>query len=245
MMLARPLVLSTLALGALLTTSAGAAPLPRAATLTVTGEASVSRAPDRVQVAFSIQTTDADATKAASANATVANGVIARMAALGLPASAVATTGYGLSFVPRPSKPDPASDQRYGYTVNRTLTVTLDAVDRAGAVVDAGVAAGVTNVDGVAFQLRDPHAAQRAAQTAALDDAVQQARGLAAAAGLRLVRILAIAPGGSSGPRPMMMMRTAAVGGMAAPVPTTIDPGALTVQAEVTVEYEIAPAKPM
>jgi len=239
----RLVALTSLALCTALAAGAGAAELPRTATLTVTGEATVSRAPDRAQVAFSIQTTDADSGKATSANAAIANAIDAKMAQLGLPASAVATTGYGLTYVPRPTKPDPANDQRYGYTVNRSLTVTVDAVDRAGAVVDAGVAAGATNVDGVSFVLRDPHAAQRAAQTAALDDAVAQARGLAAAAGVRLVRILAISPGGAAGARPVPMMRMMTAAAVA--VPTTIDPGALRVDADVTVHYEIAPARPI
>jgi uncharacterized protein YggE len=241
MQIARRVALSSLALCAVLASSAGAAELPRTATLAVTGDATVTRAPDRAQVSFSIQTTDADAGKATSANATIANALTANMAKLGLPAAAVATTGYGLSYSPRPTKPDPANDQRYGYTVDRTIDVTVDAVERAGAVVDAGVAAGATNVNGVSFVLRDPHAAQRAAQSAALDDAVQQARALAAAAGVRLVRILAIGPAGGGVVRPMPMMRMALA---AAPVPTTIAPGDLTVQAQVTLEYEIAPARP-
>jgi len=231
---------ASLALCGALAGTAGAAGLPRAATLTVTGDASVTRAPDRARVSFAIETTDADSGKAASANSAIANALTAKMAQLGLPASAVQTTGYGLNYNPRPSKPDPASDQRYGYTVTRSIDVTVDAVDRAGAVVDAGVAAGATGVNGVSFVLRDPHGAQRAAQAAALDDAVQQARALAGAADVRLVRILSIAPGGSVAPAPRLM-RMAPMA-MTAAVPTTIDPGNLTVEAQVTLQYEIAPA---
>ena len=69
--------------------------------------------------------------------------------------------------------------------------------------------------------------------------AVAQAKDLAAAAGVRLVGIMAISPGGGSSPiRPMARMMSAAA------VPTTIDPGNLTVDASVTIQYEIAPAKP-
>jgi uncharacterized protein YggE len=162
------------------------------------------------------------------------------MAALGLPASATVTSSYGLSYVPRPTKPDPSNDQRYGYTVSRAIDVSTDAIDRAGPIVDAGVAAGATNVNGVSFMLRDPQASQRAAQAAALADAVAQARALATEAGVRLVRILNLSPGGGGGGvRPMPMMRMALA---APPVPTTIDPGSLSVSAEVTVQYEIAPA---
>ena len=237
---ARLVALSSIAFVALLAGAANAADAPRAATLTVTGDGSVTQAPDRAIISFQIQTTDAESAKATSANATIANAVTARMTQLGLPASATATSGYGLNYVPRPTRPDPANDQRYGYTVTRTIDVTVDGTDRAGAIVDAGVAAGATNVNGVAFQLRDPHAAQRAAQTAALNDAVQQARSLAAAAGVRLVRIVAITPGGNGGVRPLPMERVAL---SAARTPTTIEPGNLTVQANVTVRYEIAPAR--
>ncbi len=236
----RSAVWAALVLWATLPMAAGAAELPRPATLTVTGNASVSRAPDRAIVSFAVQTTDADSGRATSANAAIANALKAKLAQLGLPADDVVTSGYGLAYNPRPAKPDPASGERYGYTVTRTVDATVDAVDRAGAVIDAGVSAGATGVNGVSFVLRDARAAQRAAQTAALADAVAQARSLASAAGVRLVRILSIAPGGGETVAPKMM-RMPVMAMAAAPVPTTIDPGNLTVNAEVTLQYEIAP----
>ncbi len=208
-------------------------------TLTVTGEASVTRAPDRATVSFRIETTNDVAAAATSANSAIANALTAKLAPLGIPASAISTTGYGLNYNPRPAKPDPASTQRYGYTVERTIDVIANSVDGAGAVVDAGVAAGVTGVNGVAFSLRDGHAAMRSAQTAAVADAAAQARGLAAAAKMRLVRILAISPSGEAVPQPLFKRAGPVM--MSAAVPTTIDPGNLTVQANVTVQYEIAP----
>ena len=232
----------SLAMCAGLAGTAAAATTPRPATLTVTGDATITRPPDRATVSFSIQTTDADSAKATSANAAIANALHAKMAQLGLAADAVATSGYGLTYEPRPAKPDPAGNQRYGYTVTRTVDVTVDAIDRAGAVVDAGVTAGAGNINGVSFVLRDPHAAQRAAQVAALGDAVAQARSLAAAAGVRLVRLLSIAPGGDGG-GPVRLMRMAPMAMTAgAPVPTTIDPGNLTITAQVELRYEIAPS---
>lgn len=208
-------------------------------TLTVTGVGNVVRAPDRATVSFRIETTNEQAAAATSANAAIANALTGRLAKLNIPASAISTAGYGLNYNPRPPKPDPASTQRYGYTVERTIEVVVNNVDGAGAVVDAGVAAGVTNVNGVTFSLRDRHAATREAQAAALADAIAQAHGLAAAAKVRLVRILAIAPAGGGGPLPLMRASPGLM--MAAAVPTTIDPGNLTVTASVGVEYEIAP----
>jgi hypothetical protein len=213
-----------------------------APTLTVTGAGSVTRAPDRATVSFRIETTNDQAAAATSANAAIANALSAGLAPLHIPASAISTAGYALNYNPRPAKPDPTSQQRYGYTVERTIEVVVDSVDGTGAVVDAGVAAGVTNVNGIAFALRDRNAAIRSAQAAALADAVAQARNLAVAAKVRLVRILAIAPSGAGGPGPLMRASPGLM--MAANVPTTIDPGNLTIDANVTVEYEIAPARP-
>jgi uncharacterized protein YggE len=215
-------------------------PHARAATLTVTGESSVSRAPDRATISFRVETNDDRAAAATSMNSAIATALQKSLAALNIPSSAISTSGYGLNYMPHPAKPDPASTQRYGFTVDRTIDVAIDNVDGAGAVVDAGVAAGVTNVNGITFSLRDAHAAIRTAQTAALADAVAQARSLAAAANVRLVRILAISPSGSSNPvRPLGRMMMAA-----ASVPTVIDPGNLTVTANVTLAYEIEPARP-
>lgn len=208
-------------------------------TLTVTGEATITQAPDRAVVSFRVETSDDQATAATSANAAIANALTAKLAPLGIPASAITTSGYALSYVPRPARPDPSSTQRYGYTVERTIDVAVASVAGTGAVVDAGVAAGVSGVNGISFALRDAHAAQRGAQAAALADAVAQAHALAAAAKVRLVRILSISPSGGIvepvGPSPRLMM--------AAAVPTTIAPGDLTVRAGVTLQYEIAPVR--
>jgi uncharacterized protein YggE len=57
---------------------------------------------------------------------------------------------------------------------------------------------------------------------------------------VRLVRILSIAPGGEAAPPRLMRMAPMA---MTAAAPTTIDPGNLTVSAQVTLRYAIAPLK--
>ena len=225
--------------GAVANAQTSAAP-HRTATMTVTGTASVTRAPDRATISFRIESTNEQSAAATSANNTIAAALAKRLAGMNIPAAAVSTSGYALNYYPRPPKPDPASGQRYGYTVERTVEVAIDNVDGAGAVIDAGVVAGVTSVNGVSFSLHDQHAALRAAQAAALADAVAQAKDLATAANVRLVGIMTIAPAGESSPvRPPARMMVAA-----AATPTTIDPGNLTVTANVTVQYEIAPGRP-
>ncbi len=222
---------------------AGAAPASPAlgpATLTVSGEGSVTRIPDRVAVALRIESIAPQATRATAENTTVTNALHDALTKLGIAPAAIATTAYGISYNPAPPQPDPRQAARYGYIVERTVTVTVDRTELAGPIVDAGVAAGITGVNGVSFQLRDPAAARRAALTAALADAQDQARTLAAAAGVRLVRLTAIAPDGNV-PRPVSLLAGAPRMALAAAVPTQIEPGDLTARATVTLRYEIAP----
>lgn len=238
-----PFALVLLCVATLSGVPASAAPVgtvSRPATLTVSGEGTVTRAPDRVTVAFRIESVDAQAARATAQNATVANALHDALTRLGIAPNAIATGSYAISYNPRPPQPDPNVAQRYGYVVERIVTVTVDRTDTAGAIVDAGVGAGVTGVNGVSFELRDPRAAYRSALTAALADAQEQARVLAAAAHLRLVRIRDIAPAGHL-PQPLPLLRGTPRMALAAAVPTQLDPGNLTASATVTLRYEIAP----
>jgi uncharacterized protein len=214
--------------------------MPQAPTLTVTGHGTVDRMPDQAIVSFSVVTNDDVAAKATSANNATYNALVSRLGGLGLGASAIKTTGFDVNYNPRPPQPNPQFPQRFGYLVTRNVSVTTTRTDQVGAVIDAAVAAGVTNVNGVRFGLRDNRAAYRDALTAAVGDAEQQARALADSAHARLGRIQHIAPVGPllPGPRPIAFGR---VGTAAAPVPTDVQPSDLNIQASVTVTYQITP----
>jgi uncharacterized protein YggE len=211
----------------------------RVATLTVSGEGSVMQPPDRATVSFRIESIDEQAARATSQNNTIAAALTDALVRAGVERAAIKTAGYSVSYNPRPPRPDPNVPQRYGYSVSRTVSAAVDRTDTAGALIDAGVAAGVTGINGVTFSLKDPRRAQRAALTAAVADAEDQARVLATATHVKLVRLLEIVPsGGLQMPiaRPLgarMAMSTA--------VPTEIDPGDLTARATVTLRYEVAP----
>ncbi len=207
----------------------------------VSGQGSVDRMPDQVVVSFSIVTNDDNAAKATSAANTTYNALVAGLRALGLDPAAIKTTSYSVNYNARPPQPNPQFQQRYGFVVSRVVAVTSAKTDQVGTIVDAGIAAGVTNVNNIAFGLHDSRAAYRTALAAAVADADAQARTIAAAAHVRIVRVLTIGTGGSPGPiRPM---DTFAVRAAAAPppVPTDVQPSDLTVTASVSVSYEIAP----
>jgi len=219
-----------------------AAPRP-AQRIEVVGQGSVDRMPDRVAVTFAIITNDDTASKATTDNNIVFNALLAKMQALGLNTGAIRTTNYMINYNARPAQPNPQFPQRYGYIVTRNVTVTSDSTERAGAIVDGGVAAGVTNVAGVVFTIRDARGAYRAAQTAAVADAQAQAEGLAAAAHLHVVRLASISAGASTSvPRPVFFSNAVALrAAPPPPVPTDVEASSLTVNATVTAVYEVAP----
>ena len=66
-----------------------------------------------------------------------------------------------------------------------------------GAVVDGALGAGATSLDGLAFRVEDPSAAEAAARTAAVAQARARAEVLAAAADVRLAGVSDIVEGGA------------------------------------------------
>ena len=243
-----PSLLAALALAAL-AVPALAQDAPNASgppTLTVQGEGTITRSPEVANVSIGITTDDPSATAAQSRNNATYDAVLSALAKAGVPSSAVKTTSYGMNYNPPPT-PEPAArttesvarapirgGERYGYIVNRYLSVTA-APDRVGAVVDASSAAGATDVGGISFGLRDRRGAWNAALAAAVADADAQARALAAAAHVRIVRLRSIQSGSAPYvPGPAVAMR------MAAPA-TEIPPSDVSVTASVSVTYVVAP----
>jgi uncharacterized protein len=124
-----------------------------------------------------------------------------------------------------------------GYETDNSVSVRLHDLQRIGAVVDALVAAGANQVQGVAFSLDDPTAAQDAARRAAVKALQSRAELYASAAGYRLQRLVRLTDQSVSRPMPMglPMAKMAVMQSIASPV----EPGELTVRAEVQGEYEL------
>lgn len=223
-----------LALVAMLGAPAAAA---RPAEITVTAEGLASTMPDMARASFTISTNAATATSATSENNLRYDRLLRALRALGIAQSDVRTTSFSLNYNPPPKPPDvPQQGQRYGYSVYRGLDVTVSRLALVGKVVDAAVGAGVTDVNSVSFDTSD----QRGQFARALRSGVEQARAhadaMAAAAGLRIVRVKVMQEGAPSRIVPAMsgdVFRSAA-----APVPTKIEPSAVETRATVTVTYE-------
>jgi len=208
------------------------------ATLTVTGEGRVSRAPDLATVSASIVTSDDNASRALSENNRRYAALTAKLAAAGVAANDMQSDSIQSYFNPRPSgQAIGAAGQLFGFIVTRNVRINVAVLAQTGAVIDAATAAGATQIGGVSYGFRDRRARERAAQAAAVSDAYAQAQAIAAAAHVEIVRVLRIGlePGtGRVVPFAMTMARSAEP-----PVPTTISPSDLSVESSLSVTYVI------
>jgi uncharacterized protein len=162
--------------------------------------------------------------------------VLQQLRTSGLAAEDVQTSQFSVSplYERRPPEREITEPPRIvGYQVSNQVAARVRAIDRLGAVLDALVSAGATNIDGPSFDIADPEQLLGEARDGAVADALARARRYAAAAGVELGEIISIEEAGSFAP-PRPMMRAEA---MAADVP--IAPGQTELSASVTVVFAI------
>jgi uncharacterized protein YggE len=206
------------------------------ATIAVTGQGSVSRAPDLATVALTIVTNDDNATRALSENNRRFSALIAKLGAIGIAAGDVTSTSIQSYFNPRPKNATELG-QLFGFVVTRNVEIKVAALAQTGAVVDAATAAGATQINGVSYGFRDRRAVERAALAAAVADAYVQAQAIASAAHVEIVRVLRI--GNEPSPRGIIPLAMSMARKAEAPEPTTISPSDLDVTSTVSVTYVI------
>ncbi len=203
-------------------------------TLTVTGTAIVNAAPDQATLSLGVTTTGATAAAAMGANNDAASAVIARLIAAKVAERDMQTTGLSLNpnWVMNAAG---TAQEIQGYTASSTLTVRIDALDTAGAILDAAIADGANTLNGLTFGLADPRPLEDDARQAAVADALARAQVLALAAGETLGPIVSITEGGG-GQQPMPMLFKAA-----ADSAVPLAAGEVGVSAEVTIVWQLTP----
>jgi uncharacterized protein len=204
-------------------TSAAAEP----AGITVQGKASVASVPDRAELSFGVESQGETARAALAANAAEMRRVLAALKSAG--ATNVKTQYVSLS--PRYSERNEAQ----GFNASNSVSATVRDIARAGAVIDAAVAAGANQVYGPSLSRGDETALYRQALKTAVENARATAQALAAASGLSLGRVTAIVEGGDA-PQPLAF----AAANKAMDESTPIEPGTQDVTATVSVTFSLS-----
>lgn len=206
---------------------------PGLSRLTVTGEGEARVAPDLATIQLGVTTQAASAAEAMRQNSTQQTAVIEALAGAGIEGADVQTSGLNLN--PVMDYAEGRAPTVTGYQATNMVAVRVRDVARLGEVLDAIVAAGANEINGIGFTRDDSSGSEDEARRAAVRDARHKAEILAEAAGLTLGPVLVLrdtpAP---QGPRPMMMEARGAAD--AAKVPIAAGEVAMT----ATVEMQFA-----
>jgi uncharacterized protein YggE len=211
--------------------AAGAAEEPPS--IAVMGSATVSARPDMAEVSAGVVTQSATAAQALAENSAIMTRVLQAVAGLGIPERDVQTTSVSVS--PQRAQPRAGSQQPgaiVGYEVSNQVRVKVRDFAVLGRLLDAVVSQGANALGGIAFSIADPAPLLQQARVQAIADAERKARTYAAAAGVKVGRVLFIRDATSGPPRPIAGRVM-----MAASVP--VAPGEQDIEASVSVTYAI------
>jgi len=209
--------------------------------LSVTGTGTVQRQPDRAVVLVAVESRATTAQAAATANATKMDAIYAALRRMNIVPPKVATISYELQ--PQYNQPDQRNGGEYvpriiGYVAVNMVRVEVDSVPRTGSVLDAVIGAGANRIANLSFELKDMESARLEALRIAVQRARAEAEVVAEAAGQKLGSPQSISSSSQWQPQPMYRRDVMAVEvGMAAPPPTPVEAGNLTIQASVSINY--------
>ena len=198
--------------------------------VTVTGDATVSVAPDTAVIRIGVTSQGKTAREASDANTKKMTAVLAAIKDSGIAERDIQTSRLSLQPQYDPSKAGPA--RLLGFQVTNQVTVKIRDIDKLPSTLDQAIGAGANEMSGIEFIVSEQSKLLDQARDEAIADAHRKAALYAQAAGGKLGHVVAITEEGSTPPpRPMAALRASAV---------PVAPGEQTLRASVSVSYELA-----
>jgi hypothetical protein len=206
----------------------------RTSTVTVAGSGTVSGTPDQAEITTGVVTQAATAAQALAANSQAMERLLQSLGNLGIGPRDIQTTN--ISVAPQRRTPKEGQPPEItGYEVNNEVRVKVRDLARLGQVLDRQVSQGANLVYGIHFGVQEPAPLLDEARKRAMADARRKADLYAAAAGLKVGRVLSVQEAGVAPPQPGPAPRMA----MSAAVP--VAPGEQEIRATVTVTFTLEP----
>lgn len=200
--------------------------------ISMSGHGEAKGVPDMAMINAGVTTNAATAAAALSANTARMAAVFAALRKLGVADRDMQTVNFSVS--PQYANDNGQAPRLTGYQVHNEISVRLADAAKLGAALDALVAAGANQMNGVSFDIAQPAALLEKARQDAMADARTRAETYAKAAGVSLGPILSIREGTGEA-RPLRMAAPIAFAAKAVPVAA----GEQAVTADVQVEWEI------
>ena len=206
-------------------------------TIVAPGVGRLTVEPDLATIRLGVSITRPTASAAREAASKTMTDILDAIAATGVARRDRRTSLVGLS--PITDYSSERGPQVTGYQMTNAVEVTVRDLNSTGAVIDAGLSAGASTLDGLDFRLDDPTAAGEEARRAAVADARARAATLADAAGVVLGPVVGIAEGRQPA---IPMFERAGVAGMAlkAAGDTPVEAGTYEIVVSVVVTFQIA-----
>ncbi len=210
---------------------AQAAPPPA---VSVTGEATVSVAPDQAQIDGGVTTDARTAREASEANNAAMNKVLQALKGAGIEERDIQTSRLSLQpqYAQNRTGPSPVT----GYRASNRVTVRIRDTAKVANVVDVLVGAGANDIGGINFTVSQPSKHLDEAREKAVADARRKAEIYARAAGVTLGEPLSISEE-TGAPGPLFRGKMAAPMAVGAPVAQ----GEETLSVTVVVSWAIKP----
>jgi uncharacterized protein YggE len=205
----------------------------RPSTVTVSGAGTATAPPDMAEITTGVVTRAATAAQALAQNSQAMERLLQSLGALGIAARDIQTTNVSVSPQRRPAREGQPSDI-LAYEVINQVHVKVRDLPSLGRVLDQQVSQGANSIYGIRFGLIDPAPLLDEARKRAMADARRKAELYAAAAGLKVGRVVSVQEAGAASPRPEVGARA-----MMSAVPVAA--GEQEIQASVGVTYALEP----
>lgn len=210
-------------------------------TVRVTGESSVSLAPDQATVRFGIVTQAETAEEARAQNATAAKGAMNTVRELGIADEKMRMASLRLQ--PRHEyNRDTQTHEETGYEATRQVVVVLSDLEQLPRLVTRVVQSGANRLEGIEYGLSDRTSVRNEALQKAARSAREKAELLAEALGATVGRVQQIREEsfGFDDPSPRMEVQYAkSAQDQAAPEPDAYAAGEIEVRASVQVTFRL------
>ncbi|MCL2452172.1 MAG: SIMPL domain-containing protein [Alphaproteobacteria bacterium] len=207
--------------------------------ITTRGASSAEVVPDLATISLGVETERPKAGDAARDNAAAIQAVVAEIKAQGVEAKDVKTVSITLAPVY-----DETTDSngrikrtRRGYLASNVLSVRVRDVTKAGTLAGQLLDKGVNNVQGISFDYSQKDSKYEGLRVDAVRDAQRKANSYVSGLGIKLGRILLIAPEPREAAPVAMRTLGGAAGDAAMAVP--VEPGVETLRMEVEVTWEL------
>ena len=205
-----------------------------ARTISVSGSGSVKVPADMAKLTFSVITKEPTALASVQNNAAKMNKVYDALKKNGIEEEKISTTNYSLyqESIYKDGKSEPGQ-----YVTSNNIIVVLDDVEKAGLVIDTAIGAGVNQMNGISFLVKDSKAALNQARVLAFQQAKEKAELYAREAGCKLGKVLTIME--NSGAYPVVREYAEDTKMAYATNSTTISAGQDSVTANVSIVFEL------